>query len=90
MILFKSMYNEMYVKDISNKIRASLNIKKKNGEFVGAEGKSLHEFIMPISISGSWNYRFSDKFYGGFANFRKPEGANLGSHTNRNTDVEVN
>ena len=36
-----------------------------NGEFVGAEGKSLHEFIMPISISGSWNYRLSDKFYGG-------------------------
>lgn len=26
----------MYVKDISNKIRASLTIKKKNGEFVGA------------------------------------------------------
>ena len=36
MLLFKSAYNDMYVKDISNKIRASLNIKKKNGEFVGA------------------------------------------------------
>lgn len=36
MLLFKSAYNDLYVKDISNKIRASLNIKKKNGEFVGA------------------------------------------------------
>lgn len=36
MLLFKSAYNDMYVKDISNKIRASLNIKKRNGEFVGA------------------------------------------------------
>ncbi len=36
MLLFKSAYNDMYVKDISNKIRASLNIKKQNGEFVGA------------------------------------------------------
>lgn len=36
LLLFKSAYNDMYVKDISNKIRASLNIKKRNGEFVGA------------------------------------------------------
>lgn len=36
MLLFKSAYNDMYVKDISNKIRSSLNIKKRNGEFVGA------------------------------------------------------
>ena len=36
MLLFKSAYNDMYVKDISNKIRASLNIKKQHGEFVGA------------------------------------------------------
>ena len=36
MLLFKSAYNDMYVKDISNKIRSSLHIKKKNGEFVGA------------------------------------------------------
>ena len=36
MLLFKSAYNDLYVKDISNKIRASLNIKKRNGEFVGA------------------------------------------------------
>lgn len=36
MLLFKSAYNDMYVRDISNKIRSSLSIKKKNGEFVGA------------------------------------------------------
>lgn len=36
MLLFKSAYNDLYVKDISNKIRASLNIKKHKGEFVGA------------------------------------------------------
>ena len=36
MLLFKSAYNDLYVKDISNKIRASLNIKKRQGEFVGA------------------------------------------------------
>lgn len=36
MLLFKSAYNDLYVRDISNKIRASLNIKKRNGEFVGA------------------------------------------------------
>lgn len=36
MLLFKSAYNDLYVKDISNKIRASLNIKKRRGEFVGA------------------------------------------------------
>ena len=32
---FKSVVNDMYVKDISRKIKASLYIKKKNGEFIG-------------------------------------------------------
>lgn len=36
MLVFKSAFNDMYVKDISNKLRSSLNIKKKNGQFVGA------------------------------------------------------
>lgn len=36
MIVFKSAFNDMYVKDISNKLRSSLNIKKSNGQFVGA------------------------------------------------------
>ena len=36
MIVFKSAFNDMYVKDISNKLRSSLNVKKSNGQFVGA------------------------------------------------------
>lgn len=36
MLVFKSAFNDMYVKDISNKQRSSLYIKKKNGQFVGA------------------------------------------------------
>ena len=35
MLVFKSAFNDMYVKDISNKLRSSLNIKKSNGQFVG-------------------------------------------------------
>ena len=35
MLVFKSAFNDMYVKDISNKLRSSLYIKKKNGKFVG-------------------------------------------------------
>jgi len=36
MILFKSMYNEMYVKDISDKIKLSVSNKRKMGKFLGA------------------------------------------------------
>lgn len=36
MILFKSMYNEMYVKDISDKIKMSVTTKRKMGQFLGA------------------------------------------------------
>ena len=36
MILFKSMYNEMYVKDISDKIKMSIYTKRKMGQFLGA------------------------------------------------------
>lgn len=35
MILFKSMYNEMYVKDISDKIKMSISNKRKMGYFLG-------------------------------------------------------
>lgn len=35
MLLFKSAFNDMYVKDISNKLRSSLTTKKKSGKFVG-------------------------------------------------------
>jgi len=36
MLMFKSFYNEMYVKDISTKIKATLNSQKRNGKFMGA------------------------------------------------------
>ena len=36
MLVFKSAFNDMYVKDISNKLKSSLYTKKRNGEFVGA------------------------------------------------------
>ena len=36
MLVFKSAFNDMYVKDISNKLRSSLYTKKRNGQFVGA------------------------------------------------------
>ena len=35
MLLFKSAFNDMYVKDISNKLKSSLYTKKRNGQFVG-------------------------------------------------------
>ena len=35
MLIFKSAFNDMYVKDISNKLRSSLYIKKRNGQFIG-------------------------------------------------------
>ena len=36
MLVFKSAFNDMYVKDISNKLKSSLYTKKRNGKFVGA------------------------------------------------------
>lgn len=36
MLVFKSAFNDMYVKDISNKLKSSLYTKKRNGNFVGA------------------------------------------------------
>ena len=35
MLMFKAFYNEMYVKDISTKIKATLNSKKRDGKFMG-------------------------------------------------------
>ncbi len=35
MLLFKAFYNEMYVKDISMKIKATLISQKRNGHFMG-------------------------------------------------------
>ena len=36
MLLFKSAFNDLYVKDISNKIKSSLITKKRSGKFIGA------------------------------------------------------
>lgn len=37
-----------------------------NGDFAtGKDGKSFSEFIMPLSLSASWNYKFTDKFHAG-------------------------
>ena len=36
MITFKLSFNDMYAKDISKKVRATLNNKKMNGEFCGS------------------------------------------------------
>jgi len=36
MRLFTSAYNEMYVKDISNKIRRTLTFKREQGQFIGS------------------------------------------------------
>ncbi|MDF2685442.1 MAG: Recombinase [Clostridia bacterium] len=33
---FKSVINDMYAKDISQKVRAALDVKKKNGKFIGS------------------------------------------------------
>lgn len=32
---------------------------------IGKDGKSFSEFIVPISLSASWNYKFTDKFHAG-------------------------
>ena len=38
----------------------------ENGNFAtGKDGRSFSEFIMPISLSASWNYKFTDKFHAG-------------------------
>ncbi len=54
MLVFKSAFNDMYVKDISNKQRSSLYTKKRNGQFVGAyapygynkSGEDKHKLVI--------------------------------------------
>ena len=36
MLLFKAMYNDMYVQDISDKIKATIYNKRRNGKFLGS------------------------------------------------------
>jgi len=55
----KNLFNDMYAKDISKKVRSSLIVKKYNGEFVGKlapygyikEPKDKHKFLIDKNVS---------------------------------------
>ena len=47
MLMFKAFYNEMYVKDISTKIKATLNSQKRNGKFMGGIAPYGYERNIP-------------------------------------------
>lgn len=48
MLMFKAFYNEMYVKDISTKIKATLNSQKRNGKFMGGIAPYGYKRNLPI------------------------------------------
>ncbi len=48
MLMFKAFYNEMYVKDISTKIKATLNSQKRNGKFMGGIAPYGYQRNLPI------------------------------------------
>lgn len=55
----KNLFNDMYTKDISKKVRSSLIVKKYNGEFVGRlapygyvkDPKDKHKFLIDKNVS---------------------------------------
>lgn len=55
----KNLFNDMYAKDISKKVRSSLIVKKYNGEFVGKlapygytkNPKNKHKFLIDKNVS---------------------------------------
>ena len=55
----KNLFNDMYAKDISKKVRSSLIIKKHNGEFIGKvapygyikDPKDKHKFLIDKNVS---------------------------------------
>ena len=55
----KNLFNDMYAKDISKKVRSSLIVKKHNGEFVGKlapygytkNPKNKHKFLIDKNVS---------------------------------------
>lgn len=55
----KNLFNDMYAKDISKKVRSSLIVKKHNGEFVGKlapygyikDSKDKHKFLIDKNVS---------------------------------------
>lgn len=58
-VSLKNLFNDMYAKDISKKVRSSLIVKKYNGEFVGKlapygyikDSKDKHKFLIDKNIS---------------------------------------
>lgn len=49
MLMFKAFYNEMYVKDISNKIKTTLNSQKRNGKFMGGVAPYGYDRNLPYN-----------------------------------------
>src|SRR5574344_1215506 len=55
----KNLFNDMYAKDISKKVRSSLIVKKHNGEFIGKlapygyikDPKDKHKFLIDKNVS---------------------------------------
>ena len=55
---FKNLFNDMYAKDISKKVRSSLIVKKNNGEFIGKlapygyikDPKDKHKFLIDKNV----------------------------------------
>ena len=58
-LALKNLFNDMYEKDISKKVRSSLIVKKQNGEFVGKlapygyikDPKDKHKFLIDKNVS---------------------------------------
>ena len=52
---FQGMSTQKYVPFLS----------KQDGTYTGNEGDEFSEFVMPISLAASWNYRITGKFFFG-------------------------
>ncbi len=58
-IPIKSLINDLYSKDISDKLRITFEVKKRNGEFIGTSAaygylkdpKDKHKFIVDVEAS---------------------------------------
>ena len=58
-VTLKNLFNDLYAKDISKKVRSSLIVKKQNGEFVGKlapygyikDLKDKHKFVVDKNVS---------------------------------------
>ena len=58
-VTLKNLFNDLYAKDISKKVRSSLIVKKQNGEFVGKlapygyikDLKNKHKFVVDKNVS---------------------------------------